>query len=68
MSDVVLEAPVRGHRVQWPSTVPSLAVATDYEVLLIPAASSGPPVSVMFATVDSMAKTAGTALTLLSVE
>jgi hypothetical protein len=68
MLDVVLEAPVRGHRVQWLSTVPSLAAATDYEGLLIPAASSGPPVSVMFTTVDSMAKTAGSALTLLSVE
>jgi hypothetical protein len=54
MSDVVLGAPVRGHRVQWLSTVPSLAAATDYEELLIPTASSGSPVSVMFTTVNSM--------------
>jgi len=54
ISDVVLGAPIRGHRVQWLSTVPSLAAATDYEELLIPTASSGSPVSVMFTTVNSM--------------
>jgi len=38
------------------------------KALLIPAASSAPPVSVRLTTIASMAKTFGVALTLLDVE
>ena len=65
---VVLETPVRGRRVQWPPTVPPLAVDTECEVLLIPAASSASPVSVIFTVIDTVANAAGPAITLLSVE
>ena len=65
---VVLEAPVRNRRVQWPPAAPPLAIAVECEVLLIPGASDSPPVSALFTVVDTAANAPVQTITLLSVE